>query len=355
MMNAQSKQPLIDQLDAERKTVAFDAYDIIVRQLIDMVENKEIDIAPEYQRQFVWDEPRESELIESLLLGIPVPSLYMAVNPSDGVWEVVDGVQRLSTILHFRGLPQHLKKIRKTMPLELQGLTKLSNFNSVKFDDLPVPIKTGFLNRSLRVTVLNDRSDTSVRFDLFERLNTGGVGLHPQEIRNIVYRGDFKNAVQKLSHNSDLRSFLKLPKKGRNSDASADYEEAVLRFFAFKDNYLNFDHSVKEFLNDYMKTRASTELSDVEQKLFEDTFAYLRSEFPGGLTRGRNATPINLFEGVAVGTARALVEGADLIAHGPLPSLVQNNADLRRFTSAGTNSRPMVRGRIELVRNALMT
>lgn len=90
-------EQIVSQLETERRTVGYDAYDIIVRQLIDMVASAEINISPDYQRQFVWKEDRESELIESLLLGIPVPSLFMAVNAADGKWEVVDGVQRLST------------------------------------------------------------------------------------------------------------------------------------------------------------------------------------------------------------------------------------------------------------------
>ena len=86
----------IDQLDQQKRTVSYDMYDMSVRQLIDMVETGVIDIAPDYQRHFVWDDDRESELIESVFLGIPVPSIYMATN-SDASWEVVDGVQRLLT------------------------------------------------------------------------------------------------------------------------------------------------------------------------------------------------------------------------------------------------------------------
>src|SRR5580658_3013427 len=95
-------ETLTEQLDREKRAVSYDMYDMTVRQLVDMVEGGEIEIAPEYQRHFVWDADRESELVESIYLGIPVPSLYMAAN-RDGTWEVVDGVQRLSTLVHFCG------------------------------------------------------------------------------------------------------------------------------------------------------------------------------------------------------------------------------------------------------------
>lgn len=98
------KETLTDQLDREKRAVSFDMYDMTVRQLVDMVGGNEIEIAPDYQRHFIWDSDRESELVESIYLGIPVPSLYMAAN-SDGTWEVVDGVQRLSTLTHFCGAP----------------------------------------------------------------------------------------------------------------------------------------------------------------------------------------------------------------------------------------------------------
>jgi Protein of unknown function DUF262 len=97
---AKPRETITDQLDRQKRAVSYDMYDMTVRQLVDMVVGGEIEIAPDYQRRFIWDIERESELIESIYLGIPVPSLYMAAN-SDGTWEVVDGVQRLSTLTHF--------------------------------------------------------------------------------------------------------------------------------------------------------------------------------------------------------------------------------------------------------------
>src|ERR1700733_1447123 len=121
-------ESLITQLDAKKRSVSYDAYDITIRQLVDMAANGEIDIAPDYQRHFVWKEDRESQLVESIYLGIPVPSLFMATN-KDGSWEVVDGVQRLSTILHFCGDKKLLAMIGRKEPLELGGLETLEDFN----------------------------------------------------------------------------------------------------------------------------------------------------------------------------------------------------------------------------------
>ena len=89
-----------EQLDSNRRSVSFDSYDLAARQLIEMLIENMIDIAPEYQRHFKWNAERQSQLIESLLLGIPVPSLFMATN-KDSTWEVVDGLQRLTTLINF--------------------------------------------------------------------------------------------------------------------------------------------------------------------------------------------------------------------------------------------------------------
>src|SRR6266853_6243272 len=162
------------QLEKERRTVSFDTYDLAVRQIVDMLATKDINIAPEYQRKFVWEGTRQSEFIESVFLGIPIPSLFMATN-KDSTWDVVDGVQRLSTLVHFAGTRDQRKAvINLDDALTLAGIEKLTAFNNKSFADLPKSIQLAFLTRSIRVTVLNDKSDLSVRFDLFERLNSGG-------------------------------------------------------------------------------------------------------------------------------------------------------------------------------------
>jgi hypothetical protein len=346
-MPAQPQEMLV-QLDAERRSVSYDGYDIIVRQLVDMIRSKEIDISPDYQRHFIWKEDRESELVESILLGIPIPSIYVAVNAVDGTWEVVDGVQRLSTILHFVGDADLLERIKRVEPLKLTGLEKLDTFNEITFAELPLSAKTSFLNRGLRVTALSDRSDFSVRFDLFERLNTGGVGLHAQEIRTILFRGEFVSVIRSLATDKNFRKVVKL---GREK-TQADYEEAVLRFFAFVENYSSFNHLVKEFLNNYMSERALKGPGDTLVALFKETFAFLASELNQGIVRRVGVTPIALYEAVSVGTALA-IQAHGAAKTGVISGLLRDGT-LQGYTGAGSNTRRMVTGRIELVRNTLV-
>lgn len=337
---------LVDQLDREKRSVSFDAYDITVQQLIDMVRTQQIEIAPDYQRHFVWKEPRESELIESVFLGIPVPSLFMAAN-KDGTWEVVDGVQRLSTLIHFVGDEAQLPLIGRSKGLELQSLTKLDTLNGSLFRTLPRSVQLQFLLRPMKVTTLNDKSDLNVRYELFERLNTGGVELHEQEIRNCIFRGNLRSQLKTLSTEDNFRKVVHL-RKGEQMDAS--YEECVLRFLAFLDRYDDFDHLVTQFLNDYAKDKNQNGVEQTRVALFKKTMAFLASELPGGIVR-RGVTPVNLYEGVAVGTALAF-QGNKHPKRGVIGELIKSE-EMDKYTKGGTNARSMVRGRIELVRDKL--
>jgi len=132
---------LQSQLEQHRKTVSFDSYDITVRQILDMVAEGSIDIAPEYQRHFIWGLDRQSALIESLLLGIPVPSLFMATN-SDATWEVIDGLQRLTTMVNFLGDDKTIQRVNpECSRLRLEGLEKLDEMNGLTFGELPKSVQ----------------------------------------------------------------------------------------------------------------------------------------------------------------------------------------------------------------------
>ena len=341
---------LFEQLDQQRRKVDFDTYDIIIQQLISMVESGAIDVSPAYQRQFRWNNTKRSHLVESVFLGIPVPSLFMATN-KDGTWELVDGVQRISTLVQFSGTEGARAKLGLNEPLTLDKLEKLAKFNGMKFADLPDSLKLKFLHRPIKVITLSDKSDLVVRFDLFERLNTGGVALTNQEIRSCIYRGPFNAFLEKMAKTPDFRQTVRLS-EGQESDATR--EECVLRFFAFFDRYTEFVHSVVGFLNDYMKDASKSFEYAAKEKLFLDTFKNLSEALPEGIVRSptRNRTPLNLFEAVAVGAALAL-KRQDRIDTTDVSSWVQSE-DLGKLTSGGTNNRAMVTGRIEFCRDRFL-
>ena len=341
---------LMEQLDQQRRRVDFDTYDITVQQLIAMVESKAIDVAPAYQRQFRWDKKQRAQLIESVFLGIPVPSLFMATN-RDGTWELVDGVQRLSTIVQFAGTKKARERLLLQKPLALEDLEKLSELNGTVFSDLPDSLQLQFGLRPIKVITLSDKSDLVVRFDLFERLNTGGVALTNQEIRACIFRGPFNEFLERLAKSSEFHKVVRLTERQAHDGTR---EECVLRFFAYLHRYKTFVHSVVDFLNDYMKGASTSFDFDANEELFSKTFHQLAKALPGGIVRGdgRTITPINLYEAVAVGAALALKKKPKLTTKHLGTWLT--STQLKKLTTGATNNRSTVVGRIEFCRDKFL-
>ncbi|CAK2251158.1 DUF262 domain-containing protein [Vibrio crassostreae] len=331
----------VNQLDKETRKVDFDSFDISVKELVSMSQEKIIDIAPEYQRQFRWPSDNQSKLIESVLLGIPVPSLFMAAN-KDGSWELIDGVQRLNSLIHFVGSTEQLEQFGFDKPLELSGLDVLTEFNGVKYSELPTTLKLKFSLRPLKVTTLSDKSDLKVRFDLFERLNTGGIKLTDQEIRACVFRGQFNDFLSDLAQNDDFNAVVNIPVK---KEKDGTKEELILKYFAYKLNRHSFDHSVVEFLNDFMADATIKFQYKKQREIFESTFSQLRNELPNGIRRGnRSTTPFNLYEAITIGASDAIEAGGDIRGK-DVASWIEH-PELTKLTSQATNSRPRLLQRI---------
>ena len=274
-MPVHTQDQISNQLGTQRRTVDFDTFDIQLQELLRMLSEGQISVAPAYQRQFRWDDARCSELIESLMLGIPIPNLFMATN-DDNTWETVDGVQRLSAIVKFAGDNGLRATFGLGRALVLEGLKKLSLFTGLTFSSLHLSIQQHVKTRPLRVVTLNDKSDVFIRFDLFERLNTGGVLLTNHEIRDCVFQGKFADKLDELAKLEEFQTVVRLP---RRKKTDGTLEECVLRFFALIDRYKKFDHSVEDFLTDYMKHASKDFEYDKRELEFRNVFAKLAKIF----------------------------------------------------------------------------
>lgn len=333
------------EIREERRNVGFDSYDITVKQLVDMITENQISISPEYQRRFIWDEVRQSQLVESIFLGIPIPSLFMATN-EDSSWEVVDGLQRVTTLVNFVFPEPFSSELKSFKKLKVNGLEKIPSLNGAMFNDLTNNLKLQFLTRPIRITVLNDRSDYKVRFDLFERLNTGGIVLHEQEIRNCVYQGAFNDFLKKCAQDARFDTLVKRSdKSGRGN-----MEELALKFFAYFEYRNKFRHSVKEFLNDYMELKTN----DFNNKakithIFNETMHILSDILPDGIVRSNrpSSTPLVLFEAISVGVADLVMKGKQVKPRAVRELL--DDPELKKLTTGATNSLPRLIGRIEYV------
>lgn len=337
------------QLSEQKRLVDFKTYDLSVKELISMVNEGIINISPDYQRKFRWDDVRQSLLIESIFLGIPVPSLFMATN-NDSSWEVIDGLQRLSTLIRFvtpLDAPSR-KKINQKDFLCLNGLEKLSSMNDKTIDELPYSLKLDLLLKPMKVITLSDKSDPQVRFDLFQRLNTGGIELSDQEIRNCIYKGGFNTFIKRLARDVRLHN---LTKKPASADNNGTYEELVLRFFAYLYNRDLFEHNVKDFLNVFMKWASDNYDEHEYEQIFNRVFDEL-SALPYGIVKnvGRKNTSTVFWEAVTVGAAEALRTGVEHLNLEGFYEWVSED-EFNKLVTGATNSRAMIDRRIEFTKN----
>lgn len=181
-------QKEIDERSAEIRT---DAYAMSLGELMNLYRDEELDIHPEFQRFFRWTSSQKSRLIESLLLGIPIPQIFVAQRP-DGVWDVVDGVQRLSTIFEFAGILRD-DAGKPVPPLVLEKTKYLPSLEGKKWQDEDEPATSFsqaqrlYVKRAkLDVSIILKESDEVSKYELFQRLNTGGSQLSDQEVRNCI-------------------------------------------------------------------------------------------------------------------------------------------------------------------------
>lgn len=214
-------------------------YDAPVRTLAEEITRKELIVNPDFQRMSVWDSVRKSRLIESLLLNVPIPVCYFAED-EDGKRVVVDGQQRLRSIEEYR-----------SGTFKLTGLQVLSSLNGKRWADLS-PRQTRIIDgRTIRCIVISAKSDPNIRFEVFERLNTGGVPLNDQELRNCVYRGNLNRVLNTLAH---LPEWLALLKR-KEPDVRLRHHELILRYFAVKSAIYDYKPPLKRVLNDFMRDK----------------------------------------------------------------------------------------------------
>ncbi|OMI88191.1 hypothetical protein BSZ07_19450 [Streptomyces sp. M1013] len=336
------------QLETQRRKIDVDNYTITVRELLSMAERSELKRAPEYQRKFRWDEEAESRLIESILLGLPVPSLFFATN-DDGSWEVVDGLQRISTLIHFASDSEaQLAEIKKDSPLVLRDLKELDKFNGLTYEDLPPAMKFTFTKRGLGVTALSDKSDPQIRFDTFERLNRGSVELSKQEVRACIYEGKFNKLIRELAETTDFKNLVKLQKK---NEENATREELVLKFFAYLNNRSAFTGAVHDFLNAYMEANRHSFNVKEGRAIFTRTVGEILSLTQGPLLRSNtNVTPQNELEAVMIACAELLEEGGGV---GTPPAGWLDDRQLVSASTGATNTRTKLRDRIARAKELL--
>ena len=214
-------------------------------------DDGDLEITPEWQRNYVWNNKQASKLIESFLLNIPIPVVYLA-KTQNNTYEVIDGLQRLKSIFDFLN-----------NDLKLSGLDSLDDLNGRTYKQLDEKDQRTIRNSTLRSFELSSNADSNLHFVVFERLNTGGTKLNEMEIRNCIYRGKLNDLIKDMAENNkDFIGCVNQPSLSRRMDD----RNLVLRFLAFYEKtHHKYNGGLKLFLNEFLETYRDT----TENKLKE--------------------------------------------------------------------------------------
>ncbi|MEH0973001.1 DUF262 domain-containing protein [Micromonospora sp. CPCC 205546] len=230
------------RFELAQDALVLQASDLSLETVASMVESEAIDVRPQFQRRERWDPAKQSALIESFLLNIPVPPVYLAEDDF-GSYSVIDGKQRLTAIHEF---------MRNRLTLSLLG--RFEELNGYRFKDLPPSLKNALLVRPyIRAVTLLRQSDPATKYEVFHRLNSGGQPLNAQEIRNVIYRGSLNDLLVTLSENSFLRHQLKIRDTRSPAYRAMLDVEYVLRYFTLMDTWQQFSGDFRWSMDAFMQ------------------------------------------------------------------------------------------------------
>ncbi len=336
-----------NQLQEFSKKIDFYTAEYTIEILALKVANKDF-VVPDYQREFTWEPKRKYRFIESLLMGLPIPFVFLWMNGETGQLEIVDGSQRLRTLEEYM-----------SNRLRLEGLERLNLLNGTKFEDLTLARQRKLKNLSIRAMVLSDKTDLEARIDLFERINTGSKVANPAEVRRGALRGPFMDFIIDVAKNEQ---FTRLATVTSSQKATREREELALRFFAYSDGLEEYRDRVTQFLFTYtgkMNEAFDTDpsLADVYRQRLATVLNFVEQSFSLGFRKsaGAKTTPRARFESIAIGVHEALKANPGLaVTKERTDSIVTNQNFLKKVTSDGANVKSKLVGRIEVMKDALL-
>jgi uncharacterized protein with ParB-like and HNH nuclease domain len=270
----ETEEPETEEQDVITYRISYYPADITLKGYLDKWNSKQLKIPP-FQRSYVWDQVKASKLIESFLLGLPVPGIFLYKERETNKLQVIDGQQRLLSVVRFfnNEFDENIFRLKKVSPCwDGKTYKELDEADQLLLDDTV-----------LRATVVQqlDPDDDSSIYHIFERLNTGGINLNPMEIRKCVYGGDFFTLLEELNN---LPEWLKIIGKKKPDKRLRDVE-LILRILALSHDWKNYKKPMKTFLSNYMTAQKKTidklpdeskaEFINKLQKKFQKTCVYV--------------------------------------------------------------------------------
>jgi hypothetical protein len=306
---------LEQQVASARKRVHRDGYDMSFGELASMYERDELVINPEYQRLFRWHHEKKTAFIESLLLAIPIPPIFIFTR-SDGVWELIDGLQRVSTVFELMGILKDENGILK--PRSTLGPSELLPDLEGRFWPAPGEGNNAralgqtqqiALRRSrVRIEILDQQTDPEVKFELFQRLNTGGTNLSEQEVRNCIIASISSEVYQILIEMADYEPFKKITDVGSERERRQYRLELLVRFIVLRNFPYTPDVDVHRYLDRGIVALLGEPEFDwkLERKIFEKTMGLLFEAAGPEAFRTNKRFSLGKYEFASLGVSRLL-------------------------------------------------
>lgn len=241
--------------EEKQRELVTSIVDYNLATLHELVQDKTIDLSPSYQRRDRWDNARQSRLVESFLMNVPIPPIFLNEDEY-GKYSIIDGRQRLSAVYSFL-----------SGNLELKDLSVFGDINGRTYFQLPSNLQAVIRTRStLRAVIILRQSDQDIKYEVFRRLNTGGVKLNAQEVRNSAFPGPLNKRLIDLSEHKEFHRLLRI----KSRKASRLYQEMgdielVLRFFTFRKTWRNFGGGITRDLDTYHNGNREISLSQLDE------------------------------------------------------------------------------------------
>lgn len=330
----------------EDKTVYTTKKDFPLSTIREMFDYGDIVTDPDYQRDFVYTQKQSSKLIESMIIGIPIPTVYLC-QENDETWSVIDGQQRITSFVFY---------LENKFPLT--GLSELKELNGLYFKDMDKSLQKKLKTSSLNAICILKESQ-ELKYEIFARLNQGAISLKPQELRNCIYRGSCNRMLEDLAGNKYL------PILFHDENKRKQYQERILRFFALR-NFTEYKSSIMKTMNDYMFNHQNADDSEIAdcKALFNKTIDIIKQilgDTAFFAVNRENGKVIGKFSGSVYDSIIipfSFFNNHDLMAHADeirksIEDLKLNNDQYREDTYVATGSRKRVLGRIITVYNHL--
>lgn len=251
------------ELEENQRQIIWQAKDFSIREFSSMEQEGDLDLQPNYQRKYVATPAIASRLIESVLMDVPIPVIYLA-EENDTSYSVIDGQQRLTSFLSF--LNGHFPNGNE---FKLTGLKVYKELNKKSFKELSKEHQNKIRKTTLHTIIIKKESNEDIKFEIFERLNTGSIKLNEDEIRNTVYRGAYINLLAELENDKTFHELI----QNENAKKRMLYRNMILRFFALSEKtYLNYKPSMKQFCN--KELRDNQHLTIEKQKEYKERFSH---------------------------------------------------------------------------------